>query len=106
MTDFTNDPVLVRLRAALTAEFGDRLERALLFGPRVRGATGDDIEYDVAVFLRDMQDRWRDMCRLAEIETDIFYDTGASLEIMPYSAGYWRTPTPLMQEIRRAGVEL
>ena len=44
--------------------------------------------------------------RLAEIETDILYDTGAVINALPFSAGAYGARTPLMQELRRDGVDL
>ena len=35
----TDDPVLVRFRAALAVLYGDRLERAVLYGSRARTPT-------------------------------------------------------------------
>jgi hypothetical protein len=46
------------------------------------------------------------MHRLAEIETDILYDTGASVHALPYRDGFWRERTPLMHEVRRDGIDL
>jgi len=102
----TADPIIVRLRAALNAAYGNRIERVVLFGSRARGDAQADSDYDVAVFLRDMTDRWREMHRLAEIGTDILYDTGASVHALPYSEGFWRERTPLMHEVRRDGMDL
>ena len=73
-----DDPVLTRFRAAVTEIYGARLERVVLFGSRARGEARPDSDYDVAVFLRDMADRVKEMTRLAEVETDILYDTGAA----------------------------
>jgi predicted nucleotidyltransferase len=65
MTDKpTNDPVLKRFRAAVTEIYGDRIERVVLFGSRVRADAREDSDYDVAVFLRDMSDRFAEMDRL------------------------------------------
>ena len=44
----TDDTVMSRLRAALQALYGDRLERAMLFGSRARGDARPDSDYDVA----------------------------------------------------------
>ena len=102
----TADPILTRLRAALDATYGDQIERVVLFGSRARGDADADSDYDVAVFLRGMADRWGEMHRLAEIGTDILYDTGASVHALPYRDGFWRERTPLMQEVRRDGIDL
>ncbi len=102
----TADPILTRLRAALNAAFGERIERLVLFGSRARGDARPDSDYDVALFLYDLADRWRVMHQLGEIETDILYDTGAPVQIMPYRDGHWRERTPLMHELRCDGVDL
>ena len=85
---------------------GDSLERAVLFGSRARGDAHQDSDYDVAVFLRDLTDRWREIDLLAAIETDILTETGHFIHAMPYRAGSYRERTPLMHEIRREGIDL
>ena len=75
-----NDPILRRFRAALAATYGDRLERAVLFGSRARGEARPDSDYDIAVFIR-APDRWFDeVVRLAGLGTDILMDTGAVIQ--------------------------
>jgi predicted nucleotidyltransferase len=102
----TADPILVRFRAALDALYGDRIERVVLFGSRARGDAHPESDYDVAVFLRNLADRWNEFDRLADIETEIVYDTGHVIHAMPFQAGAYRERTPLMHEIRREGIDL
>ncbi|HWZ68691.1 MAG TPA: nucleotidyltransferase domain-containing protein [Stellaceae bacterium] len=40
--------------------YGERLERVVLFGSRARGDAHENYDYDVAVFLHDMADRWQE----------------------------------------------
>ncbi len=101
-----SDPILARFRAALDKLYGGRVERVVLFGSRARGDAHLDSDYDVAVFLRDLTDRWCEIDRLAAIETDILAETGLFIHAMPYRAGSYREPTPLMHEIRREGIDL
>jgi len=101
-----SDPILARFRTALDGLYGDRLERVVLFGSRARGDAHPDSDYDVAVFLRDLTDRWHEARRLSVIETDILAETGAFVHSMPYPAGAYRQRTPLMHEIRREGIDL
>ena len=105
-TTLTDDPVLARLRKALDDMYGDRLERVVLFGSRARGDAHAESDYDVAVFLRDMADRFAEMNRLADLSTDIIGDTGEFVHVMPYSAGAYNERTPLMREIRLEGIDL
>jgi predicted nucleotidyltransferase len=62
-------PGLANLRAAVTEIYGERVERIVLFGSRARGDAHGDSDYDVAVFLRDVGDRFAEMHRLADLST-------------------------------------
>jgi predicted nucleotidyltransferase len=97
----TVDPGIARFRAA----FGDRIERVVPFGSRARGDSSPDSDYDVAVFLRDMDDRWAETKQLADISTEILIDTNEFVHAMPFRAGAWNERTPLMREIRIEGVD-
>jgi hypothetical protein len=101
-----SDPILARCGAALYALYGDDLERAVLFGSRARGDAHQGSDYDVADFLRDLTDCWREIDRLAAIETDILADTGAFIHAMPYRAGFLSRAHALIHEIDREGIDL
>jgi uncharacterized protein len=73
---------------------------------RARGDARPDSDYDVAVFLRDMPDRVRELNRLADLATDVLYNEGGVVHAMPYRAGAYNERTPLMHEIRVDGVDL
>ena len=100
------DPVLTRVRAAVADIYGERVERIVLYGSRARGEHRPGSDYDVAVFLRDMPERARDMARLAEVETDILYDTGAVINALPFPAGAYRERTGFMGALRKDGLDL
>jgi predicted nucleotidyltransferase len=106
MTAIVDDPILKRLRAALGGLYGDRIERVILFGSRARGDASEDSDYDVAVFLRNIADRWRELDRLADLRTEFLEETGVFVDAKPYPAGAYRDRTTLMREIRREGVDL
>jgi predicted nucleotidyltransferase len=102
-----DDPVLKCFRAALDKMYGDRIERVVLFGSRARGDAREDSDYDVAVFLNDLTDRWPEMNRLADLGTDILELTGEFIHAMPYRAGsYTDERSPLMYDIRADGIDL
>ena len=105
LADPAADPVLRRFCAALEEMYGERIERIVLFGSRARGEGHKESDYDVAVFLKDLSDRWREFRRLADLRTEILADTGLFLEARPFRAGAYRECTPLMSEIRRDGVD-
>jgi len=98
--------ILTKFRAALKELYGDRIERVVLYGSRARGDARSDSDYDVAVFLKDMTDRWNEIDRIVKIEGDILDETGAVINALPFSAGSYNERTPLMHEIRREGVDV
>jgi predicted nucleotidyltransferase len=101
-----DDPILRRFRAALNELYGDRIERVVLFGSRARGDAQEDSDYDIAVFLRDLDDRWREVHRIVPIVTDFLYRDAVFIHAMPYRAGSYEERTPLMHELRSEGVDL
>lgn len=105
-TKIPGDPILERYLAALDEIYGNRLERVVLYGSRARGDARPDSDYDIAVFLREPDSFWTESGRLAEIETDILYETGAVINALPFPAGAYRERTPLMHEVRREGLDL
>ena len=100
------DPVMTRFLQALTASYGNRLERVVLFGSRARGDARPESDYDIAVFLRGMVDRFQELDRLARLSTDLIDETGHVVNAMAYRAGAYNERTPLMREIRLEGVDL
>jgi predicted nucleotidyltransferase len=108
----SDDPILKRFRGALNEMYGERLERVVLYGSRARGDAGEDSDYDVAVFLNglregDLDTRWRELDRLADLGTRILGETGELINALAYPAGFYNDPRmPLMYAIRAEGVDL
>jgi predicted nucleotidyltransferase len=101
-----DNSVLAKFCTALAVMYGERLERVVLYGSRARSDAGGDSDYDVAVFLKDLSDRWAEADKIAVAATDILRETGAVIHAMPYPAGAYRERSPLMHEIRREGLDL
>ena len=95
-----------RFRTALDEIYGEWIERVVLFGSRARGDARPDSDYDVVVFLKDLDGFGKEAGKIAEIETDILSETGAVINALPLQAGSYRDPTGLMQELRRDGRDL
>jgi len=101
MTPFSNASVRRCVKFTATGS-----KRAVLFGSRARGDARADSDYDVAVFLRDMGDRFAEMDRLADLSTDILGEMGEFIHAMPYRAGSYEERTPSMHQIRADGIDL
>src|SRR5712691_804385 len=88
-----DDPILKRFRPGLDEIYGDRVERVVLFSSRARGDAREDSDYDVAVFIKDLDPLSGELYRLAGMETDILYDIGAVINALPFRGGvpgaYW-----------------
>jgi uncharacterized protein len=106
VTTVLENQVLARFRKALGDMYGDRLERAVLYGSRARGEAHAESDYDVAVFLHDVDDKGRDLYRLADLSTMFINETGTFVHAMPYPAGSYKERTPLMLGIRTDGIDL
>lgn len=102
----TNDPILARFRAAVDEIYGNRLERIVLFGSRARGDAREDSDYDVAIFLKALPDRWAELDRLAALRVKFLDETGTFFDAKPYPATAYREHSPLMHEIRQEGIDL
>jgi uncharacterized protein len=98
--------ILDRFRQAVNKAYGSRLERVVLFGSRARGDARPDSDYDIAVFIHGPGSFGDEAWRLAEIGTDILYDTGAVINALPLVAGAHEDRTGFMLELRRDGVDL
>ena len=102
----SEDPILSRLREALDEMYGDQIERVVLFGSRARGDARADSDYDVAIFLKGLTDRWSELHRLADLRVKLIDDTGAFFDVLPYAAAAYAERSPLMREIRLDGRDL
>jgi predicted nucleotidyltransferase len=105
-TSFATDPVLVRFRRALDEMYGNQLDRVMLFGSRARGDARPDSDYDVAIFLKSLPDRWAELDRLARLRVEMIDETGAFFDAKPYPTAALQEHTPLMHEIRQDGLDL
>jgi len=100
------DPVVQRFRAALVALYGPVLDRVVLFGSRARGDAGPESDYDLAVFLKHMDNRRAEANRLADLKVRFIDDTGAFIDAKAFRAEEYAKRSPLMHEIRRDGITL
>ena len=99
-------PILAKFKNQIAALYGDNLDRVVLFGSRARGDNGSDSDYDVAVFLKNMPDRWSEIDRLAALRLPFLEQNAVFFDVMPYRAEDHNKATGLMFAIRTEGVPL
>ena len=99
-----NDPKLAQIASALREQFGARLISALLFGSRARGDYQPDSDYDVAVFLNDL-DRDKDREVLARVRKRLGEEAW-TLQFWPFAPDGLAARTTLMFNIRNEAVPL
>jgi predicted nucleotidyltransferase len=80
--------------------------RVVQFGSRARGDARPDSDCDVAIFFRDLTDRFAEMDRIAGLSAELLDETGELVQAMPYCQNAYEDRTPLMHEIRADGVAL
>lgn len=100
------DSILTRFGAALEEIYGAQLERALLYGSRARNAARPESDYDIAVYFKALPDRWAELDRLADLHVRFLDETGKFFDAKPYLTAALHDTSPLMDEIRREGLEL
>ncbi len=100
------DPVVQRFRAALVALYGPVLDRVVLFGSLARGDAGPESDYDLAVFLKHMENRRAEANRLADLRVRFIDHTDAFIDAKAFRAEEYSKRSPLMHEIRRDGITL
>ena len=104
------NPASSQLLASLRAEFarlyGPRLARVVLFGSRARGEARPDSDYDVAIFVEDLTDRWAEFDRIEPILTEFLLHRSALIQALPYDSRRYDDPSSLMRNIREEGIEL
>ncbi len=100
----TRGPILIRFRLALDELYCDRLDRVVLFG--ARGDARVDSDYDAAIFMKSLTDRWAELDKLAELWVRFIDETVTFFAAFPYPATAYQERSPLMCEIRKEGLSL
>lgn len=105
-TETRTDPILERFRRALAELYGPALDRVVLFGSRARGDATAELDYDVAVFLKDVRPGMAEWYSLADLRTQILDAGGPFIDVIPFRSSDYDRCTPIMGAIKRDGVIL
>ena len=67
----------------VAAYYGDRLQAVLLYGSRARGEECEESDYDLAVLLPDLTDRFKEVTSLSNIACPYLLDRNMFIQAMP-----------------------
>lgn len=85
--------------------FGARVAKMVLFGSRARGDVHEESDWDIAVFLAG-EPSSDDLNRLADLGTDLLYETGQVIQPLPIAINRLNEESRLLKAIRSEGVFL
>jgi len=102
----TIDPIVQSFREALAELYGPTLDRVVLFGSRARGDAAEDSDYDVAVFLKEVQPGMTEWNRLADLRLRFLDAGGPFFDAIPFRSTDYVSHRPIMDAIRRDGIAL
>lgn len=101
------DPVVEGFCDAVRLRFASRLERIVLFGSRARGDFNDDSDYDIAIFVRNLDNAYTEYKPMAALAMRALAEDNVEINAALHPAEDWRDgTTQLMRAMRREGVEL
>lgn len=85
--------------------FNGRVAKMVLFGSRARGDAHEESDWDIAIFLTG-EPSSDDLNRLADLGTDLLYETGQFIQPLPLAGRRLEEDSYLLRAIRAEGVPL
>jgi predicted nucleotidyltransferase len=85
--------------------FDGRVAKMVLYGSRARGDARPDSDWDIAVFLTGDPSS-DDLDRLADLGTDLFYETGQFIQPLPIASWRLEEDSYLLRAIGAEGISL
>lgn len=100
------DPIVQELAQRLREEFGERIQRIILYGSRARGDAAPDSDYDVIVLVDQQTEGLEE--RIEEVKYDVAWQYDAVIVVLVYETSYFKRKEyePLFMNVRREGILL
>ena len=100
------DGLSAELHRRLVAHHGDRLVRAVLFGPYARGEATEASGVDVLVVLRGEVDRWAEAKATGEITIEVAIECGKFVTFVVVGEDRAQADRAFTRNVRQDGVPL
>jgi len=99
-------PILEELKTGLSALYGDRLDRVILYGSRARGDARPDSDIDVLVLLKEPFDHHAASVQASDLAVDLLLDHHADVSLMVRSTDDMNPGRAFYRNVLTDGVEL
>ena len=99
--------IVTELRMRLTALYGDRLVRLVLYGSQARGDAETESDIDVLVVLKEPVSAPKEIARTSELKAEICLKHDVVVSCVYVSeTRYENEQSPLLMNVRREGIPL
>jgi len=98
-------PVLLQFKDHLVKEYGERLEKVILYGSYARGTAQEDSDIDLLIVFSEMESAFKEIDRLTEIKYGLMLEYDILLSTNPVTRETLaHSKLPLFKNILKEGI--
>lgn len=103
----THEKIIKFFKDRLQKVYGKRLVAIVLYGSYARGEEDEESDIDLLVLLQDIDDFWKEVHTIAEIESQIheLFEYQVLISAIPAKAeDFYRKELPIFMNVRKEGI--